>query len=81
MNVVVRSTDGVVSLLVDEIGDVVDVAGSAYPAYRLMLIGVGLLLALVVWLVVERTSVGALRLATWSRRSTAGSRKASTPPT
>jgi branched-chain amino acid transport system permease protein len=38
----------------------VDVAGSAYPTYRLMLIGVGLLLALAVWLVVERTSVGAL---------------------
>ncbi|NEK56309.1 branched-chain amino acid ABC transporter permease [Geodermatophilus sabuli] len=38
----------------------VDVAGSAYPAYRLMLIGVGLVLALAVWLVVERTSVGAL---------------------
>jgi branched-chain amino acid transport system permease protein len=38
----------------------VDVAGSTYPTYRLMLIAVGLLLALVVWLVVERTSVGAL---------------------
>ncbi|MGY1704641.1 branched-chain amino acid ABC transporter permease [Geodermatophilus sp. SYSU D00697] len=38
----------------------VDVAGSAYPAYRLLVIGVGLVLALVVWLVVERTSVGAL---------------------
>jgi branched-chain amino acid transport system permease protein len=38
----------------------VDVAGSAYPTYRLLLIGVGLVLALVVWLVVERTSVGAL---------------------
>jgi branched-chain amino acid transport system permease protein len=38
----------------------VDIAGSAYPAYRLVLIGVGLVLALVVWLVVERTSVGAL---------------------
>jgi branched-chain amino acid transport system permease protein len=38
----------------------VDVAGSAYPTYRLLVIGVGLVLALVVWLVVERTSVGAL---------------------
>jgi branched-chain amino acid transport system permease protein len=38
----------------------VDVAGSTYPTYRLVVIGVGLLLALVVWLVVERTSVGAL---------------------
>jgi branched-chain amino acid transport system permease protein len=37
-----------------------DVAGNAYPTYRLLLIGLGLLLALVVWLVVERTSVGAL---------------------
>jgi branched-chain amino acid transport system permease protein len=38
----------------------VDVAGSAYPTYRLLVIGVGLVLALAVWLVVERTSVGAL---------------------
>jgi branched-chain amino acid transport system permease protein len=38
----------------------VDVAGSAYPTYRLLVIAVGLVLALVVWLVVERTSVGAL---------------------
>jgi branched-chain amino acid transport system permease protein len=38
----------------------VDVAGRSYPVYRLMLIGVGLALALVVWLVVEKTSIGAL---------------------
>ena len=38
----------------------VDVAGSAYPTYRLMLIVVGLVLALAVWLVVEKTSIGAL---------------------
>jgi branched-chain amino acid transport system permease protein len=38
----------------------ISVAGSAYPTYRLGLIGVGLLLALAVWFVVERTSVGAL---------------------
>ncbi len=38
----------------------VSVAGNAYPLYRLVLIGVGLVLALVVWFVVERTSVGAL---------------------
>jgi branched-chain amino acid transport system permease protein len=38
----------------------VAVAGNAYPVYRLMLIGVGLLLAGLVWLVVEKTSVGAL---------------------
>lgn len=37
-----------------------EVAGRAYPTYRMMLIGVGLVLALVVWLVVEKTSIGAL---------------------
>jgi len=42
------------------LADSVDIAGSSYPTYRLMLIGVGLVLALVVWLVVERTSIGAL---------------------
>ncbi|MEX5718701.1 branched-chain amino acid ABC transporter permease [Geodermatophilus maliterrae] len=34
--------------------------GRSYPAYRLALIGVGLVLAAVVYVVVERTSVGAL---------------------
>jgi branched-chain amino acid transport system permease protein len=38
----------------------VSIAGSSYPTYRLMLIAVGLALALVVWLVVEKTSIGAL---------------------
>jgi branched-subunit amino acid ABC-type transport system permease component len=38
----------------------VSVAGNSYPAYRLMLIGIGLLLAAIVYVVVERTSVGAL---------------------
>ena len=38
----------------------VSIAGSAYPTYRLMLIAVGLVLALAVWLVVEKTSIGAL---------------------
>jgi len=38
----------------------ISVAGNSYPTYRLMLIGVGLLLAAVVFYVVERTSVGAL---------------------
>ena len=38
----------------------VAIAGSAYPTYRLMLIAVGLVLALAVWLVVEKTSIGAL---------------------
>ncbi|MCW2682530.1 MAG: branched-chain amino acid transporter, permease protein [Blastococcus sp.] len=42
------------------LADSVDIAGSSYPTYRLMLIGVGLVLALVVWLVVEKTSIGAL---------------------
>ncbi|HET6391236.1 MAG TPA: branched-chain amino acid ABC transporter permease [Blastococcus sp.] len=42
------------------LADSVDIAGSSYPAYRLMLIGVGLVLALAVWLVVEKTSIGAL---------------------
>jgi len=38
----------------------VAVAGNAYPTYRLVLIGIGLVLAAVVFFVVERTSVGAL---------------------
>jgi branched-subunit amino acid ABC-type transport system permease component len=38
----------------------VSVAGNSYPTYRLALIAVGLVLALVVYLVVERTPVGAL---------------------
>ena len=38
----------------------VQVAGNAYPTYRLALIAVGLVIAVVVYLVVERTSVGAL---------------------
>ena len=38
----------------------VDVAGNAYPTYRLALIAVGAVLAVTLYLVVERTSVGAL---------------------
>ncbi|MGY1808616.1 branched-chain amino acid ABC transporter permease [Blastococcus sp. SYSU D00669] len=38
----------------------VSVAGNSYPTYRLLLIAIGVVLAVVVWLVVERTSVGAL---------------------
>ena len=34
--------------------------GRSYPAYRLALIGVGVVLAVVVYVVVERTSIGAL---------------------
>ena len=36
------------------------VAGKAYPAYRLVLIAVGLVITLAVYLLVERTSIGAL---------------------
>ncbi|SNR42850.1 amino acid/amide ABC transporter membrane protein 1, HAAT family [Haloechinothrix alba] len=46
----------------------VDVAGGSYPIYRLFLIGVGLALAVVVYLVVERTTVGALIRATVADR-------------
>lgn len=38
----------------------VSVLGSTYPVYRLVLIGVGAVLAVVVYVVVERTTVGAL---------------------
>ncbi|MGY1798597.1 branched-chain amino acid ABC transporter permease [Blastococcus sp. SYSU D00868] len=40
--------------------DRVDVGDGSIPVYRLALIGVGLVLALAVWLIVEKTSVGAL---------------------
>ncbi len=46
----------------------VTVLGAVYPTYRLVLIGVGAVLALVVWLVVERTRVGALVRATVADR-------------
>jgi branched-chain amino acid transport system permease protein len=49
--------DGSVSLL-----------GATYPTYRLVLIGVGTVLAVVVYLVVERTRVGALVRATVADR-------------
>jgi branched-subunit amino acid ABC-type transport system permease component len=42
--------------------------GSTYPTYRLVLIGVGAVLALAVYLVVERTRVGALVRATVADR-------------
>lgn len=44
------------------------VLGAVYPTYRLAIIGVGAVLALVVWLVVERTRVGALVRATVADR-------------
>ena len=44
------------------------VLGAVYPTYRLVLIGVGAVLALLVYLVVERTRVGALVRATVADR-------------
>jgi branched-chain amino acid transport system permease protein len=46
----------------------VDVLGATYPTYRLVLIGIGAALALAVYLVVERTRVGALVRATVADR-------------
>jgi branched-chain amino acid transport system permease protein len=46
----------------------VEVLGATYPAYRLVLIGIGAVLALVVYLVVDRTRVGALVRATVADR-------------
>jgi branched-chain amino acid transport system permease protein len=46
----------------------VSVLGATYPAYRLVLIGLGAVLALAVYLVVERTRVGALVRATVADR-------------
>lgn len=46
----------------------VTVFGAVYPTYRLVIIGIGAVLALVVWLVVERTRVGALVRATVADR-------------
>jgi branched-chain amino acid transport system permease protein len=46
----------------------VTVLGAVYPAYRLVLIGVGAVLAVAVYLVVERTRIGALVRATVADR-------------
>lgn len=46
----------------------VGVAGNAYPTYRLALIGLGAGLALATYLVIERTSIGALVRATVADR-------------
>ncbi|ALG08861.1 branched-chain amino acid ABC transporter permease [Kibdelosporangium phytohabitans] len=46
----------------------VPVLGAAYPTYRLVLIGIGAVLAVVVYLVVERTALGALVRATVADR-------------
>ena len=46
----------------------VAVFGAAYPTYRLALIGIGALLALAVYLVVDRTRIGALVRATVADR-------------
>lgn len=50
------------------LNDSVQVFGNTYPAYRLALIGVGAVLAIVVWLVIEKTSLGALIRASVSDR-------------
>jgi branched-subunit amino acid ABC-type transport system permease component len=42
------------------LGGQVDVMGIAFPIYRLSMIGFGLLIAAVLWLVVERTRIGAV---------------------
>jgi branched-subunit amino acid ABC-type transport system permease component len=46
----------------------VSILGQAYPAYRLALIGVGIVLAVLVYVVVERTKLGALIRATVADR-------------
>lgn len=46
----------------------VPVLGATYPTYRLVLIGIGAVLAVVVYLTVERTSIGALVRATVADR-------------
>ncbi|SMC59332.1 branched-chain amino acid ABC transporter permease [Kibdelosporangium aridum] len=48
--------------------DSVPVLGAAYPTYRLVLIGIGLVLAIAVYFTVERTSLGALVRATVADR-------------
>ncbi len=50
------------------LNDSVQVFGNTYPAYRLALIGIGAVLAIVVWLVIEKTSLGALIRASVSDR-------------
>lgn len=46
----------------------VRVAGNAYPSYRLMLIGLGMVIAVAMYLVIERTPLGALVRATVADR-------------
>jgi len=46
----------------------IQVFGNTYPAYRLALIGIGAVLAIGVWLVIEKTSLGALIRASVSDR-------------
>lgn len=50
----------------------VGVLGAVYPSYRLVIIGIGAVLAVAVYLVVERTRVGALVRATVSDREMVG---------
>lgn len=49
----------------------VDLLGISYPAYRLFVIGLGLLVMLVLWLALERTKLGALVRAGVDDRETA----------
>lgn len=53
-------------------GSVTIPGGHSYPAYRLAVIGIGALVALVLWLVFERTRLGALVRATVADESMVG---------
>lgn len=74
LGVAIVATEGLTTLFGDEPRDVAAPFGSTqlfgltYPVYRLVLLGVGLLLALVLYLVVERTPLGALVRATAADR-------------
>ena len=52
-------------------GPVEFLPGLVYPAYRLLILGVGLVLALLLWLLVQRTRMGALVRAGASNRTMA----------
>ena len=49
----------------------IPIFGAPFPVYRLFLIGVGLLLAAVIWLTIERSRVGAMVRASVDDRATA----------
>ncbi|MBI1846600.1 MAG: branched-chain amino acid ABC transporter permease [Candidatus Rokubacteria bacterium] len=51
----------------------VKIAGAAFPAYRLFVIVFGLAIAVVLWLVIERTRLGSIvRAGVWDAEMTAG---------